>query len=454
MEDLWIKTKDLLKENIKPHQFSLWIDPIMFLEGKDSLLILSVSNQFSLKRIEENYLQQIKEIWKDLTGNEIEVSLVVKKQRISPSQAAHVACVPKTEFNYNSKNPRPLRESFSFETFVTGPQNIVAFQAAKAIASSENGNVPNGIILLLSPNGLGKTHLSQSAVALRNKKYPQLKVFYLTVQDFTDMMTKAMRTGGNFEQKTQAVDNFKQGFINADLLVFDEIDHLPGKTRTQKEIAFIIDHLMDRGKKIIYCSNTNPAEIKGIDGKIKSLLGMAPVIEIEPPDHQTRTKIFLEKSALWTCPISENIASYLAEKVRNDVRKIEGVLSRLMLSAQAHQRTIDMQFVRQALEKILLNQEGVTPDFIFELVSRLFNISVADIKSKSRKQNIVWPRYVAIHLILKYCKLTHETIGELVNKSHSIISRVPEEISKHIADRQKKLQLDHVETQLKKRLGA
>lgn len=453
MEELWIKIKDLLKEEIKPHTFSMWIEPILFVSCNENLLTLSVSNQFTLKRVEDKFLQQIKEAWKNISGVEIEIEFIIKQTERSDPEETQRSCLPPTTFDYRTKNPRPLRGSFTFETFVTGPQNQVAYQAAKAIAASENGNVPNGVILFLSPNGLGKTHLSQSAVALRNQNYPDLNVFYLTVQDFTGMMTKAMGVEGNFTQKTQAMENFKQSFIGADLFVLDEVDHLTGKARTQKELAFIIDHLMDRGKKIIFCSNTEPALIKGVDKKMLSLLGMAPVIKIDPPDQETRTKIFTEKSKLWKCPISTNVASYLAESVRGDVRKIEGILSQLMLTAQALQESIDLSFTQRILREILLKQEGVTPDFIFDLVSKIFNISIADIKSSSRKKNVVWARYVVIYLILKHCNLTHKAIGILVNRSHSAIPRVPDEIKKHISERQKRLQLEYVETKLQKRLA-
>ncbi len=455
MEELWIKTKRLIKEQLRPHVFSMWIEGLRFVSGEHDLLTLSTPNDFSKKRIEEAHLPMIKNVWEKVSGQAIEIGLIVKESKKTTAQditqQVHVA---KPHFDFRSKNPRPLRESFSFKAFVTGPQNIVAYQAAMAIASSENGNVPNGILLFLSQNGLGKTHLSQSTVNLRHEKYPELKVFYLTVQDFTDAMTRAMRTGGNFAQNTFAVETFKKNFMGADLFVLDEVDHLTGKARTQKELAFIIDHLMDRDKKIIFCSNTHPSEIKKVDNKMRSLLNFAPIITIDAPDQETRAKIFSQKAALWGCSIPNDVVEFLAESVRGDVRKIEGTLSQLMLHSQAHKKPINLFFAQRVLEAMLLQQEGVTPSFIMDLVSKTFNVPVADIKSRSKKQSFVWPRYVIIHLLLTHTQLTYEAIGKLVNRTHASIPRVPNEIKRQTAtNTSKKLQLEHVEELLKKRLA-
>jgi chromosomal replication initiator protein len=426
----------------------MWIEPIQFNRSGNNRIVLSCPNYFSKKRIENQYSDLIEKEIRKIYGTGWELALEVSTKPLKTNRADQ-----NTTFQVSPQmvlprignpimhNGRMLRDNFTFDEFVVGKNNNFAYSAALSLAMGETTR--NSSLFLMSGTGMGKSHLSQAIGHYIFKQNPAEKVYYITAEDFTNEMIGSLRSNTS--------DLFKEKYRNqCDVLLLEDIQFLTGKEHTQSELALTLDHLFESGKKIMFSSTCLPSDIPKMNDQLKSRLSSSIISHIDPPGFRTRVKILKKKAARENCFIPDNIIDYLAGELTEDVRQLESGLVGIIAKSSLLGIPIDLELAESVVKNIAVRKRTITIDLIKDTVSKEYGISVNDLVSKSRKQNVVRPRQIAIYLSRKYTDQTLQAIGKSFNRYHAtamhavgcIEKSIKEEVAvkKHIDYISKKLE--------------
>ncbi len=413
METTWSKVKHAIKQQMPIQSFRMWIEPLDYVRGEPNELVLSTPNTYSKKRILSNYKRLLEKEMENVFGRKCRLRIDVSTSK-PKSEAAFKAetqrPLPFDDKKFHLYGGRQLQCNFTFDQFVVSDNNDFAYSAALALASSQTTH--QNALFLLSGIGLGKSHLSQAVGHHILAKHPDERVFYITVEDFTNEMVFAFKNG--------AIDRFKQKYRNnCDVLLLEDVHYLSGKERTQIELALTLDTLFEANKKIIFSSCHLPSEIPKLNSKLKSRLTSGLISTIEPPNFRTRVRILNKKSQLNGYRIPPEIMQYLASELITDVRQLESGLDGVAAKSLLLGKPIDFPLAESVVDTIKDKRKTITIDAIKKLVCQKFNITKSAIESKSRKRSIVQPRQIAIYLARNYTDATLQVIGRSFNRYHA-----------------------------------
>jgi chromosomal replication initiator protein len=411
MEAIWSAVKAAIKEEIPDHSFRMWIEPIKNCADDDGGLVLACPNVFSRKRVQEHFGELIRNELARLLGKDGEVTFVVSTGNgdLKPAfDAARQMALP--NMVVRPHNGRLLRRDFTFDHFVVGGNNDFAYSAALSFAARKES--AEGALFLLSSTGMGKSHLTQAVGHHILGESAGERVFYMTAEDFSNEMVQAYRN--------DAIDQFQGKYRSGcDVLLLEDVHHLSGKERTQVELAMTLDSLFEADKKIIFSSCCKPGEIPKINDKLRSRLASGLISNIDPPNFRTRVRILQRKAAIKGLKIPENVIHYLASELTEDVRQLESGLIGVTAKASLLGCPIDLVLAESVVKNIVRQRKTITIDAIKKLVCKHFGISVNDIVSRSRKQNLVRPRQIAMYLARKYTDSPLQAIGRSFNRYHA-----------------------------------
>jgi len=412
MEAVWNEIKAAVKEKIPGHCFKMWIEPIHFDKTTEEAIHLYCPNQFYKNRILSNYAKLMETELARIMGHPCDLVLKVSHQLARPTSRAlppqHQMLLP--SIHSKTYSGRMLRHNFTFDEFVVGQCNGLAYSAALSLASRRSSQ--QNSVFLLSKTGNGKSHLSQAVGHHILSASPAERVFYITAEDFTNEMTYAFQnnTIGKFKDKYQ-----KQ----CDVLLLEDVHHLSGKDRTQQELALVLDTLFESDKKIIFSSCYLPGEIPKLNEKLRSRLSYGLISTIEKPEYQTRIKILQKKSAANGCELPHDVANYLADSLCDNVRQLESGLIGIVAQSSLLGMDIDLKLAESVVSNIVQQQKTITIDVIKKLVCQQYKLSLKELVSRSRKQRIVKPRQVAIFLARRYTDQPLQAIGKSFNRYHA-----------------------------------
>lgn len=415
MDTLWQTIKERLKSVIPENQYRMWIEPLSPVRSDDQELLLGCPNPFFLNWVREKYYPAIVRLAQELNADPRNISLQISA---APHPLPALPLLPR-QFSlpgFDRQDRLRLNGGFTFDQFVTGPSNHFAFLASMALATDKN--LHNNALYLFSSTGLGKTHLSQAVgnYIVRNK--PQVKVLYLSVEDFTNEMV--------FSIKNNAMNSFKDKYRkNCDFLLLEGVQFLSGKETTQSELGFTLDALLNEDKKIIFTSSLPPKDIPRLGTQLKSRLSSALIGSIDPPDFGTRLGIVIKKSKMLGIDIQSEVMEYLAAKPFEDMRQLEGCLIRMSAQATLMNQVPDLSLAESVVREQLLEKQEISIQAIKDVVGKYFRVSLEEMTSRSRKKVHLLPRNLSIFLSKKYTNQTLETIGHAFNRdSTSVIYAV------------------------------
>jgi len=434
MESFWKQVKSQIKSSVPDHCYRMWIEPVALLDHDSDRITLSAPNEFSARRLKENYLgsfekeflklgQRIRikfETHSKKAGAKIKKTEAKTAKGFFPARAAVSRTVPSAPAVEQPMLPgidptfnggRLLKKNFTFDDFVVGDNSNFAYSASLSLAQGRINN-GSGMLFLLSKTGLGKSHLSQAVGHHIMANSNAGRVFYVTAEDFTNEMI--------FSLRNNVIDRFKEKYRQkCDVLILEDIHFLSGKTATQKELAMTLDYLLDADKKIIFSGCERPDDIPKLNESLKSRLNMGLVTEIQAPDFDTRIKILNKKSKGMGCRLPMHVTEYIAQELCDDVRQLESGMFGVVAKGQLMGRNIDMELAQSVLGNMIRSRKSITIDLIKKIVCNEFSISEQDIISKSRKQRIVKPRQVAMFLAKRYTDQPVKKIGSSFNRYHA-----------------------------------
>jgi chromosomal replication initiator protein len=291
-----------------------------------------------------------------------------------------------------------------------GGNNDFAYSAALSLAAKKSAQ--QNSLFLLSKTGMGKSHLSQAIGHHILKEYPTERVYYMTAEDFTNEMVDSF--------KNNTISSFKEKFrSHCDVLLLEDVHHLSGKARTQIELAETFDNLFNANKKIIFSSCYLPSEIPKLNDTLRSRLCSGIISSMDKPDYQTRLRIIRKKVNLQGHDVPVDVIEYLAGELTEDVRQLESGLIGVMARASLLGAPINLELARSVVQNIVNQNKSITIEGIKKLICKYYNVSLSDLVSRSRKQQIVRPRQVAIYLSRRYTDQPLQAIGKSFNRYHA-----------------------------------
>ncbi len=296
-----------------------------------------------------------------------------------------------------------LNRAFTFDTFVEGKSNQLALAAAQQVAENPGGSY--NPLFIYGGVGLGKTHLMHAVGNAMRERKPDAKIVYLHSERFVADMVKALQL--------KAIDEFKQFYRSVDALLIDDIQFFAGKDRSQEEFFHTYNALLERGQQMILTCDRYPKEIDGVEERLKSRFGWGLTVAVEPPELETRVAILINKAEQTGMDLSRDAAFFIAQRIRSNVRELEGALKRVMAHAQFSGRVIDIDLIRESLKDLLALQDKlVTIDNIQRVVADYYKLKMSDLLSKRRSRSVARPRQIAMALAKELTNYSLPEIGE------------------------------------------
>lgn len=427
MEELKLKW-DLILQTLKNEydiqdiSFKTWIKPLQLysLEGDTITLLISEENM-GINYIEKKYLVPLTVTICEIMGHEYEVKLVSAKEQ----QAAELKKQASLNPPEKNKSLQILNPNYTFDTFVVGNNNNLAHAASLAVAETP-GHVYNPLFIY-GGVGLGKTHLMQAIAHFIIANDPSLKVLYVTSETFTNELIDSVKNQKNSE--------FREKYRNIDVLLIDDIQFIIGKESTQEEFFHTFNALYQDSKQIVITSDKPPKEMETLTERLRTRFEMGLPVDIQIPTYETKMAILNKKAELGGYDIPYEVKDFVANHIKSSIRELEGALTKLSAFSTLSHSPITVEFAEETLKDLITPdaKKEVTPELIIEIVADHFGITPADILSKKRNADIVYPRQIAMYLCRQMTTVPLQSIGKaLGNKDHTTIMYGADKIAKEV----------------------
>ena len=427
MSLMWQDVKNHIREKLSENSFSLWIKPLTPLEERDDYLVLGCPNKFSLNWVAENYRDIMEKRLNDIGRTSCKLILKVqtpeKKEQVpdlfKPTKQLSLPNISAGRTN----GRRRFNRDFTFDRFVVGKCNEFAYSASRALATDSKWKYDS--LFLLSNTGLGKSHLSHAVGQAILDHNPDTRAYYITAEDFVNEMIFALRN--------KRIDEFKDRYRRScDVLLLEEVHFLSGKEKTQMELGYTLDALVNDNKKIIFTSSLLPKDMPNITKELSSRLVSGVISTLEKPDYDTRVKIIEKKSSENNINLSEEIIHLFAKHLTRDIRQIESTIRCLRAKSELMNAHIDMSLAKEVINCQINDQHNLSLEGIKRVVCHYFKVDPAMLQSKSRKKIHTYPRNLFVYLCRNYTDATLEDIGKSINRNHSTIIYSSEIIEKKV----------------------
>jgi len=434
---LWEKCLGYLQEELPAQQFNTWIRPLQLdtsQDGKSKLssdIRLLAPNRFVKDWVTDKFLERIVEIYQQLQGEHCAVIVESNtgQQPIHASQQstlqrertpAFPKLLDKTSFPATTRiqvqpevrkpdvegglNHRGnLNQTFTFQSFVEGKSNQLGLAASQQVAENPGGSY--NPLFIYGGVGLGKTHLMHAVGNGILQQKPNAKIIYLHSERFVADMVKAIQLN--------AINDFKRFYRSVDALLIDDIQFFAGKERSQEEFFHTFNALLEGGKQMILTCDRYPKGIDGLEERLKSRFGWGLTVAVEPPELETRVAILIKKAQQAKIDLPNDAAFFIAQRIRSNVRELEGALKRVIASAHFTGSPINIELIRESLKDLLALQDKlVTIDNIQRVVSEYYKVKMSELLSKRRSRSIARPRQVAMALAKELTNHSLPEIGE------------------------------------------
>jgi len=401
--NVWKQVLTRLEQVVDRTEYENWFAPTRFLAQKGDTLDVGVPSQRFVDEIRERFGPQIRGVLNEISPERVQIHFViddsVADSLVPLSTAPAVSELPPATFN-----PR-----YQFETFVVGNSNQLAYAASKSIAENPAGSF--NPLFIYGGAGLGKTHLIQAVGQQMTRERPSMKVMYVSAEWFVTEVITSIR----YDRMQQFRDRYRK----VDALLLDDIQFIAGKERTQEEFFHTFNALYEAQKQIVFTSDAPPKDIPTLEERLRSRFEWGLIADIQPPDLETKVAILRQKASEKRIDLPNEVALFIAERVRSNIRELEGHLNRVAAYASLAGHALHIELAKEALKDLLAKEDKpITPNEILKIVAAHYGIKVSDLKSKSNARPIAYPRQVAMWLCKDLTDLSYPEIGKLFNNKH------------------------------------
>jgi chromosomal replication initiator protein len=408
-ESLWNRCLRVLESELPEQQFNTWLRPLQSM-GREGELCLLAPNRYVIEWVTQNSLPRIQELVRAFAEGDVpEVVLEVGTRAVAPVIADPAPATNGSGKSAAGRTPRPvavvlgsrINAEFTFDNFVEGKSNQLAKAAALQVAGNP-GKAYNPLFIY-GGVGLGKTHLMHAVANRIKERNPDARLAYVHSERFVGDMVKALQHN--------TINEFKTAYRTQDALMIDDIQFFAGKEKTQEEFFHTFNALLESQQQVILTCDRYPKEVDGLEERLKSRFGWGLTVAIEPPELETCVAILMSKAALSKVELPEEVAFFIAKRIRSNVRELEGALRRVVATSHFTGRAITLEFAKDALRDLLALQERlVTIENIQKTVAEYYKIRIAELLSKRRSRSIARPRQVAMALAKE---LTNHSLPEI-----------------------------------------
>lgn len=420
--DIWNLVRDYCKDKVSDTIYSLWLEPLKLVSFEETRVVLSAS-EFKAQIVRGKFLNLLKEAFESVMGFSVDVEIVSEKDNVKTGVAPEEnkkAFVPEEPVMNQAAQ-------LTFDRFVVGSSNKFAYAAAQAVATAP-GQAYNPLFIY-GNSGLGKTHLLHAICAEIKANKPNAKIINTGGEDFTNELISSI--------ENKSMTQFHEKYRTADILLIDDIQFIAGKTQTQEEFFHTFNALVTDNKQIVLTSDRPPKEIPRLEDRIKTRFEWGLLADIQPPDIETRMAIIKRKAEDYNLTLSDDVVQYIAEKLKNNIRQLEGAVNRInaYCTLSGHEPTIAT--AQKAIKDIGNENQpvAVTVDKILTEVSRAYGVTVENITSQKKSASVSEARQAAMYIIREVTSLSMEKIGEAFGgRHHSTVLYSISECEKHMAE--------------------
>ncbi|WP_243577937.1 chromosomal replication initiator protein DnaA [Clostridium minihomine] len=413
--EAWSLVCDFCKTRITEVAYTTWIHRIrpVSLDFSKGIAVLEVPNEFHLQTLTRCYTSLLQEAFNEIFGEGIQIQL----------------CTPEQLVQNNKPDSTPLSKDdyeFTFDTFIVGPSNKFAHAASMAVATKPA--VLYNPLFIYGNSGLGKTHLLYAICSEISKNHPTMDIIYIKGDEFTNELIEAIRRGTTAE--------FHQRYRKADILLVDDIQFIAGKDSTQEEFFHTFNTLYEAKKQIVLTSDRPPKDIATLEERLLTRFEWGLTADVQPPDFETRIAIIKRKAELLEIDLPDNVAEYIANRLKNNIRQLEGAVKKMKAYYLLAGEPLSISTAQAAISDIINNHQPapMTIEKIIEEVARTFGTSPEDIRSPKRSANISSARQIAMYVVRDITQLPMTSIGEAFGgRDHSTVVYAIQQVEKNIA---------------------
>lgn len=404
-KNLWEKVLEVLEEKIDKNIFEGWFKNTREIEIFEDRIIIEVPNAFVGQMIENIYMNEIHKILKIMGYANLKIIFKpkIKGERIKEEEKIR---------EFYKREIKGLSSRYKFENFIVGKSNEIAFAASKAVA--ENPATVYNPLFIYGGVGLGKTHLLHAIgnnIATKNKN---LNIIYTSTENIMNEMVEALQTG--------KMSLFRKKYRKVDVLLIDDVHFLQDKFALQEELFHTFNSLHDLKKQIVLTSDRPPWEIRNVEERLVSRFQWGLVVDIKPPDFETRVAILKLKAKEENVEITDDVINFIASKIKKNIRQLESALARIKAFSSYYKRKIDIEIVKEILRDYLEAAKENEPERIIEVVAEFFNLTKEDILNEKRTKEVARVRQIIMYFLRYHLNLPLKEIGKILGgRDHSTI---------------------------------
>ncbi len=424
-KEQWARLRARLRREVGESAFRSWLKPLTLTSVREGAVRMALPTRFMRDWVQENYADTIRDFWDDERDDLRKIEIVVQpvkrqcesprgnetmaERRPRPSAAPAKPSLAGVTVTMNGRDSlkeigAPLDSRFTFEDFVVGKPNELAYAAARRVAEAER--VPFNPLFLYGGVGLGKTHLMHAIGWHIQARGPGRRILYLSAEKFMYQFVRALRT-----KDTMA---FKEQFRSVDVLMIDDVQFIGGREATQEEFFHTFNALVDQNRQVVISADKSPSDLEGMEERMRSRLGWGLVADIHPTTYELRLGILQSKAEVLGAQIPSKVLEFLAHKITSNIRELEGALNRIVAHGTLVGRPITLEATQELLHDLLrANDRRVTIEEIQKRVAEHYNVRVADMHSARRARAVARPRQVAMYLSKQ---LTSRSLPEIGRK--------------------------------------
>ncbi len=446
MDDLkekWLEIKETVRReyNLSDISYHTWIEPLEFYNIEDDTvnIIIPSDQAHALNYISTKYKSFFQVTITEMLNHNYNVSFILEKDVKTKNANENELTQNPSIYNLNYENAN-LNPKYKFDTFVVGSNNKFAHSASLAVAESP-GEAYNPLYLYGGP-GLGKTHLMHSIGHFILENNPDMKVLYVTSEEFTNEVIESIRSGN-----AASMTKLREKYRTVDVLMVDDVQFIIGKESTQEEFFHTFNVLHSARKQIILSSDKPPKEMETLEERFRSRFEWGLIADIQPPDYETRMAILRKNAENCDKKIDEEIIKYIATNIKSNIRELEGAFNKIIAFAKLNKVDLTLPLAEEALKDVIYpnKPKEITPTLIINVVAEHFGVKVEDITSKRRNSEFVQPRQVVMYLCRELTETSFTDIGKILGKKdHTTIMHGVNKITAELTQNEYLLNKIHI----------
>lgn len=427
IKELWNNVLLEIEGSVSKANFATWFKETKISGFENGVIYLSVPNTFVQEWLTKKFHNLILKLLRQASESIHNLEYVIKEesktknQYIPTKQTSPTKELPLSEYYVNKEDN--LNPRYTFESFIVGPFNELAYSAAQAVI--KNLGVTYNPYFIYGSTGHGKTHLIQAMGNAVKAIDPSKKVLYFTSEKFVNDYINSVQTN--------KVGQFKEKYRKYDMLIMDDIQFLSGKEKTQEELFHIFNTMKDNNKHIVFSCDKHPNFVAGLEDRLKSRFSAGMVIDIPAPDHESRLAIIKSKCASINLFMDEAIMDYLADSIRGNIRDLEGVINLIVCQTETKNKILNLNEVKDLVKNSIKQKKLISYKEVVKIISDFYKIEEEAIYEKTRKKEVIKPRQIIMYILREDFSISYPSIGEkLGGRDHTTVIHSYEKIKNEI----------------------